>query len=283
MQPLYLFIQGMRPLKAPTASASSAADPTVIAGDSEADRALVRRAIAYALYGQASSRVRADRELRDEESSCLRVTLVFWTHGNAWEVTRTMARLSNGGVGNTSCTLRRIGDVGPTVTRIDGARRVNRRLGELLQQDIDDVQPWLRPRERRPPPRRIANDGDAHDDVAATGVDIDLLRECMETVSRESAILRREAAALAEATAAVGALAAAQRRRAEAVLVERAEALRETKARHVAAIERLRALRTRYGLDGVGCLDGAARVQADRIATDEVVAVRGGEGKAPRG
>ena len=153
MQPLYLFIEGMRPLKAPTAIAFSAADPTVIAGDSEADRALVRRAIAYALYGQASSRVRADRELRDEESSCLRVTLVFWTHGNAWEVTRTMARLSNGGVGNTSCTLRRIGDVGPTVTRIDGARRVNRRLGELLQQDIDDVQPWLRPRARRPPRR----------------------------------------------------------------------------------------------------------------------------------
>ena len=102
MQPLYLFVQGMRPLKtnAPTAITFSVADPIVIAGDSGADRATVRRAISYALYGQASSRVRADRELMDEESSCLRVTLVFWTHGNAWEVTRTMARLSNGGVGN---------------------------------------------------------------------------------------------------------------------------------------------------------------------------------------
>ena len=82
MQPLYLFVQGMRPLKtnAPTAIAFSAGRPDVIAGDSGADRATVRRAIAYALYGQASSRVRADRELMDEESSCLRVTLVFWTH-----------------------------------------------------------------------------------------------------------------------------------------------------------------------------------------------------------
>ena len=246
MQPLYLFVQGMRPLKtnAPTAISFSVADPIVIAGDSGADRATVRRAIAYALYGQASSRVRADRELMDEESSCLRVTLVFWTHSNAWEVTRTMARLSNGGVGNTSCTLRRIGDVSPTVTRIDGARRVNRRLGELLQRDNDGVQPWLHPRARRPPPRRNANDGDAHDDVAAAGVDVDLLRECMETVSRESAILRRETTALAEATAAGGALAGAQHRRAQAVLVERAAALRETKARHAAAIERLHALRT---------------------------------------
>ena len=106
MQRLYLFVQGMRPLKtnAPTAISFSVADQIVIAGDSGADRATVRRAIAYALYGQASSRVRADRELMDEESSCLRVTLVFWTHSNAWEVTRTMARLSNGGVGNTSCT-----------------------------------------------------------------------------------------------------------------------------------------------------------------------------------
>ena len=177
MQPLYLFVQGMRPLKtnAPTAISFSVADQIVIAGDSGADRATVRQAIAYALYGQASSRVRADRELMDEESSCLRVTLVFWTHSNAWEVTRTMARLSNGGVGNTSCTLRRIGDVSPTVTRIDGARRVNRRLGELLQGDNDGVQPWLHPRARRPPPRRNANDGDAHDDVAAVGVDVDLL------------------------------------------------------------------------------------------------------------
>ena len=174
-------------------------------------------------------------------------------------------------VGNTSCTLRRIGDVSPTVTRIDGARRVNRRLGELLQGDNDGVQPWLHPRARRPPPRRNANDGDAHDDVAAAGVDVDLLRECMETVSRESAILRRETTALAEATAAGGALAAlagAQHRRAQAVLVERAAALRETKARHAAAIERLHALRTRYSLDGVrGRLDAAARAQAGRTAT----------------
>ena len=119
-----------------------------------------------------------------------------------------------------------------------------RALGELLQRDNDGVQPWLHPRARRPPPRRNANDGDAHDDVAAAGVDVDLLRECMETVSRESAILRRETTALAEATAAGGALAGAQHRRAQAVLVERAAALRETKARHAAAIELLHALRT---------------------------------------
>ena len=252
MQPLYLFVQGMRPLKtnAPTAIAFSAADPTVIAGDSGADRAAVRRAIAYALYGQASCRVRADRELMDEESSCMRVTFIFWTHGNAWEVTRTMARLSDGAVGNTSCILRRIGDVSAPVTRIHGVRKVNRRLGELLQRDIEAVQLWPRPRARRPAPRPIANDGDAHDHVAAPGVDIDLLRECMETVSRESAVLRREAAALADATA-VGALAAAQHRSAQAELVERTEALRETKARHAGAIERLHALRTRYSLDGV--------------------------------
>ncbi len=252
MQPLYLFVQGMRPLKtnAPMAIAFSATDPIVITGESGVDRAAVRRAIAYALYGRASCQVRADRELMDEESSCMRVTFVFWTHGNAWEVTRTMARLSNGAVGNITCILRRIGDVSAPVTRIQGARQVNRRLGELLQRDIDAVQLLPRPRARRPPPRRIANDGDAHDHVSATGVDIDLLRECMETVSRESAVLRRESGALADATA-VGALAAAQHRSAQAVLVERAEALRETKARHAAAIERLHALRTRYSLDGV--------------------------------
>ena len=93
----------------------------------------------------------------------MRVTFIFWTHSNAWEVTRTMARLSDGAVGNTSCILRRIGDVSAPVTRIHGVRKVNRRLGELLQRDIDAVQLWPRPRARRPAPRPIANDGDAHD------------------------------------------------------------------------------------------------------------------------
>ena len=59
MQPLYLFVQGMRPLKtnAPTAISFSVADQIVIAGDGGADRAAIRQAIAYALYGQASCRV----------------------------------------------------------------------------------------------------------------------------------------------------------------------------------------------------------------------------------
>ena len=51
MQPLYLFVQGMRPLKtnAPTAISFSVADQIAIAGDSGADRATVRRAIAYVI------------------------------------------------------------------------------------------------------------------------------------------------------------------------------------------------------------------------------------------
>ena len=56
-----------------------------------------------------------------------------------------MARLSDGAVGNTNCILRRIGDVSAPVTRIYGVRKVNRRLGELLQRDIDAVQTLAAP------------------------------------------------------------------------------------------------------------------------------------------
>ena len=129
MHPLYLSIQGtsLSTNTSPTAIAFSAADPLVIAG-ARVDEDFIRRAIAYALYGQRGC---AEQQLPDTDSLCLRVTFVFCAHGHAWEVHRAAAHLAGGAVRDTACSLRRLGDADPTATPLHGARRVNRRLGEL--------------------------------------------------------------------------------------------------------------------------------------------------------
>ena len=186
MIPLYLSIQGTCPSTSdsPTAVAFSAADPLVIAGDARVDEDEIRRAIAYALYGCSGC---AEQQLPDADSPCMHVSFVFWVHG-AWEVTRTLMRLPNGAVDERHCVLRRVGDVSPPVRAIQGLRRVNDRLVELLQSDVETVQPRPRLRTRRPLAEPRRNVGDAH---VATGGDQATLRDCMETLGRESAALRK--------------------------------------------------------------------------------------------
>ena len=120
--------------------------------------------------------------------------------------------------------LRRVGDVNPPVRVIEGLRRVNDRLVEPLQSDVETVQPRPRVRTRRPLAERRRNVGHAG---VATGGDHATLRDCMETLGRESAALRKDTTAVADATAAV-ALAAARHGQARAALIEHTEALRGT-------------------------------------------------------
>ena len=246
MIPLYLSIQGTCPSTSasPTAVTFSAADPLVIAGDARVDEDEIRRAIAYALYGCSGC---AEQQLPDADSPCMHVSFVFWVHG-AWEVTRTLMRLPNGAVDERHCVLRRVGDVSPPDRAIQGLRQVNDRLVELLQSDVETVQRRPRLRTRRPLAEPRRNVGDAH---VATGGDHATLRDCVETLGRESVALRKDTAAVADATAAA-AVAAARHGQAWAALIEHTEALRETQARHAAALERLQSVRARYGREYVG-------------------------------
>ena len=249
MHPLYLSIQGPCPStsNSPTEIAFSAADPLVVIAGARVDEDFIRRAIAYALYGQSAC---AEQQLPDTDSLCLRVTFVFCAHGHAWEVHRAAAHLAGGAASDTACSLRRLGDADPTAAVLHGARWVNRRLGELLELDSQNLIPPRRhpaPRCRSPEP--VVGDGDARDDVSAPG-EVEVLCECMETVRRETAALRQETAALNEATA-VAAVARARHRHAQAALVEQTTVLRETKARHAAAVERLQRLRAQCDPNGV--------------------------------
>ena len=240
MHPLYLSIQGTCPSTCkPTAITFSAADPLVLGGD-RIDEDVIHRAIAYALHGRSGW---AERQFPDTDWPCMQVTFVFWASGHAWVVHRTGARLANGTARDT-CSLRRLDDADPTATTMHGARRVDRRLGELLRVDGESLlSPRRRPAVRCRPVEPAVGESDAGDAVAAPE-QLELLRECIEMVRRETAALRQETAGLHEATA-VAAIAGARYHHVRAALVERTAVLRETKARHAAAVGRLQRLRAR--------------------------------------
>ena len=165
MHPLYLSIQGPCPStsNSPTEIAFSAADPLVVIAGARVDEDFIRRAIAYALYGQSAC---AEQQLPDTDSLCLRVTFVFCAHGHAWEVHRAAAHLAGGAASDTACSLRRMGDADPTAAVLHGARRVNRRLGELLELDSQNLIPPRRhPAARCRSPEPVVGEGDARDDL----------------------------------------------------------------------------------------------------------------------
>ena len=95
MQPLYLFVRGMRPWKTdpPTQITFLGAKPIVLAGEGRVDKASIQRALAYALPGETPCGDRGLRTLMNEEAPRMRVSLVFWAHGSAWEVSRRRVRL----------------------------------------------------------------------------------------------------------------------------------------------------------------------------------------------
>ena len=95
MQPLYLFVRGMRPWKTdpPTQITFLGAKPIVLAGEGRVDKASIQRALAYALHGETPCGDRGLRTLMNEEAPRMRVSLVFWAHGSAWEVSRRRVRL----------------------------------------------------------------------------------------------------------------------------------------------------------------------------------------------
>ena len=240
MHPLYLSIQGTCPSTCkPTAIASSAADPLVIGG-ARVDENVIHRAIAYALHGRNDC---AERQLPDTDWAGMRVTFVFWAHGHAWEVrpahawrTVRSGMLPAAFVGWT--------DADPSATTVHGARRVDRRLGELLGADGESLlSPRRRPAFHCRPVEPAVGESDAGDAVAAAE-QLALLRECIEMVRRETTALRQQTAVLHDVTA-VAAIAGARYHHARAALVERTAALRATEARHTAAVERLQKLRAR--------------------------------------
>ena len=240
MHPLYLSIQG--PCSAtcqPTAIAFSTTDPLVIGGD-RVDEDVIHRAIAYALHGRSGW---AEGQFPDTDWPCMQVIFVFWARGHAWEVRRTGARLAVT-AREAACSLRRLDDADPTATTMHGARRVDRRLGELLGGDGESVlstrrRPAVRCRSVEP----AVGESDAGDAVAAPE-QLELLRECIEKVRRETVRLRHETTVLHEATVVAG-IAGARDHHAQSALVEQTAMLRETRARHAAAIERLQRLRAR--------------------------------------
>ena len=247
MQLIYLFVRGMRPWKTdpPTEIAFSGAKPIVLAGEGRVDEASIRRAIAYALHGETPCGDRGLRTLMNEEAPRMRVSLVFWAHRSAWEVIRRITRLRNGAVVNSSCILHRFGED----SMIRGVRRVNRHLGELLERDNDSAGYPPRAAIRCPSPRQSPHDGAAHGEAATTGDKITLLCECQAAVGRESDAVRREAALVADATAAAE-LARARHRQSRAALAGHAIALRNAMARKAAAVERLWEVRARCGGGG---------------------------------
>ncbi len=241
MHPLYLSIQG--PCSAtcqPTAIAFSATDPLVIGGD-RVDEDVIHRAIAYALHGRSGW---AEGQFPDTDWPCMQVTFVFWARGHAWEVRRTGARLADVTAREAACSLRRLDDADPTATTMHGVRRVARRLGELLGGDGESV---LSTRRRPAVHCRSVEPAVGESDAgAAVGgpEQLELLRECTDTVRRETVRLRHETTVLHEATVVAG-IAGARYHHARAALVEQTAMLRETRARHAAAIERLQRLRAR--------------------------------------
>ena len=246
MQPLYLVVRGMRPWKTdpPTEIAFLGAKPIVIVGEGRVDEASIQRVIAYAVHGETPCGDRGLRTLMNEESPRMRVNLVFWAHRSAWEVIRGITRLRNGAV-VSSCILNRVGED----ARVRGVRRVNHRLGELLERDNGSAGYPPRAAIRWPSPRQSPHDGAAHGEAATTGDEIALLWECLAAVGRESDAVRREAARVADATAAAE-LARARHQQSRAALVELAEALRNAMARKAAAVERLWEVGARYGCGG---------------------------------
>ena len=245
MQPIWLSLSGLRPWKTdpPTLIAFSGGRPIVIGGEGPVDAASIRRAIAYALHGQTPCGDRGLRTLMDDQSPRMYAKLIFWAHGNAWGVTRTITRRPTGAVVKTRCILWRIGER----TLVRGVRRVNRRLHELLACDSDDAERRPRGATRCPSPTGSPRGGDAHDGAASTDGDLALLCECMAAVSREMAAERKDAALLADAKAAA-ALATARHRQTQAALVEHRAALQKTRVRKAAALARLRAARLRWEL-----------------------------------
>ena len=199
MQPLYLVVRGMRPWKTdpPTEIAFLGAKPIVIVGEGRVDEASIQRVIAYAVHGETPCGDRGLRTLMNEESPRMRVNLVFWAHRSAWEVIRGITRLRNGAV-VSSCILNRVGED----ARVRGVRRVNHRLGELLERDNGSAGYPPRAAIRCPSPRQSPHDGAAHGEAATTDHEIALLWECLAAVGRESDAVRREAARVADATAA---------------------------------------------------------------------------------
>ena len=246
MQPLYMFVRGMRPWKTdpPTEIAFLGAKPIVLAGEGRVDKASIQRALAYALHGETPCGDRGLRTLMNEEAPRMRVSLVFWAHGSAWEVSRRITRLPNGAV-VSSCILHRVGED----AKVRGVRRVNHRLGELLERDNDSAGYPPRAAIRCPSPRQSPHDGAAHGEAATTGDKITLLCECQAAVGRESDAVRREAARLADATAAAE-VARARHRQSRAALAGHAIALRNAMARKTAAVERLCEVLARYGGGG---------------------------------
>ena len=170
MRPIHLTIEGLRSFRTPARLESDAGPrrPTIdftgrdhiaIIGDTGAGKSSILEAITYALYGQTTFTARANQELMNDTTTHLRVVLRFRVSGETWEVTRTLRRGGQGGVGQVRALLRRVGDDDATVEQVEQVRRVNDRIEELLGLDSDA---FLRtvppPRPLRAPPggRRTA-------------------------------------------------------------------------------------------------------------------------------
>lgn len=237
MQPLYLQVRGLRPWKS-----HSRTDiiillgdrPIVMGGEGRADEPSIRRALAYALYGQTPCGDRGLRTLMDDESRRMRVNLIFWAHGSVWEIARQVARRPDGAVVTSTCILRRFGEA----TIVRGIRRVNRRLAELLEHEGKGAQHRSRSANGCSAPGRSRHGGDPDGEAAVASDDIAWLCECMAAFDREATAERNDASKLAEATAAA-AVATARHRQTQATLAEHVAALRKTTARKAAALERL--------------------------------------------
>ena len=236
MHPLYLQVRGMRPWKSHSRTDIILLGdrPIVMGGEGRADEPSIRRAVAYALYGQTPCGDRGLRTLMDDESRHMRVRLVFRAHGNTWEVARRVTRRPDGVVVTRSCILWRFGEA----KIVRGVRRVNRRLAELLEHEGNGAQHRPRSATGCLAPSRSRHGGDADGEAAATSDDIAWLCECMAAFDRAATAERNAAANLGEATAAA-AEAAARHRQTQATLAEHVAALRKTRARKATALERL--------------------------------------------
>ena len=148
MRPIHLTIEGLRSFRTSARPESDAGPrrPTIdftgrnhiaIIGDTGAGKSSILEAITYALYGQTTFTARANQELMNDTSTHLRVVLRFRVSGETWEVTRTLRRGGQGGVGQVRALLRRVGDDETTIEQVEQVRRVNDRIEELLGLDSD--------------------------------------------------------------------------------------------------------------------------------------------------
>ena len=241
MHPLYLSIQG--PCSAtcqPTAIAFSATDPLVIGGD-RVDEDVIHRAIAYALHGRSGW---AEGQFPDTDWPCMQVTFVFWARGHAWEVRRTGARLADVTAREAACSLRRW-------TMPTRRRRPCTAYGESLDASANCSGEMARAYCRLAAGRRstvgLSSLLSGRATLAPRSAGLNNSNCCANAPIRsggETVRLRHETTVLHEATVVAG-IAGARYHHARAALVEQTAMLRETRARHAAAIERLQRLRAR--------------------------------------